>query len=86
MCIPYIEKVFKKIDRKPVRIVCWILTVFMAVNFFLTGSALVRWSERHFNVPATNAFEEKIDEKYPDDYMKNRFIEWKFIKADGTKE
>lgn len=86
MCIPYIEKMFNAIDKKPVHVICGVLTVFMAVNFFLTGSALVRWSERHFDKPASNVFEEKIDEKYPDDYMKNRFIEWKFIKKDGTKE
>lgn len=86
MCIPFIERVFNKIDRKPVRALCGVLTVFMAVNFFITGSALIRWSQRHFNVAAANAYEESIDARYPDDYMENRFIEWRFIKADGTRE
>lgn len=60
-------------------IACLLLTVFMAVNFILTGICLWRWSQRHKGHSPSTSFTELIDDKYDDDYMSDRFCEWHFL-------
>ncbi len=77
--IPGIDKMLTLTEGRTMDIVCVIFSVFMTVNFILTGICLVRWKQRRENVPPQNSFFSRIDEKYGDDYMKQRFIEWRFL-------
>ncbi len=78
--IPYIDKVFKKMQGNGWQAACNIFTVFMIINLTVTGVAIHRWSNRHYGKPAVNRIEQIMDSHYNDDYMSKRFCEWKFIK------
>lgn len=78
--IPYLDNIFSKMEGNGWKIACNIFTVFMIVNLTVTGAAINRWSSRHFGKTAGNQIEELLDNHYDDDYMANRFCEWKFIK------
>ena len=65
-----------------VLIIC--LSAFMLVNLIFTTICIIRWSNRHHGIPAGSAFEEFLDEKYDDDYMSKRFIEWRFLDEPDT--
>lgn len=60
-------------------LVCWVMTIFMAVNLALTGCALLRWEARQEGTPARNAFEEMIDQRWGDEWMRERFPNMKFV-------
>lgn len=77
--VPGIEQIFSKMKSRRWKITCSILTAFMAVNFLLTFASIVRWKDRHFQLPAQNQLEQLIDQKYDDDFMAKRFCEWRFL-------
>ena len=77
--VPNMDKIFSKLDGRFWEIFCKVFIIFMALNLTITTCAINRWSERHFDLPPSNFIEEKLDEVYPDDYMHERFCEWKFI-------
>lgn len=79
LIIPDLDSLFNKMEGKGYSICCRIFTAFMIVNLAITAAAMVRWSDRHFDIPAGNAVERKLDNIYPDEYMQKRFCEWKFI-------
>lgn len=76
---PRLNKMFKKMQGKFFRIGCIVLTIFMIVNIAATSFCLVRWSNRHKGIEATNKIERYIDKSYNDTRMKKLFCEWWFI-------
>ena len=76
---PYIDKLLKKTEKRVWKNLSLVFTVFMLVNLIVTTAAVVRWKERHINVPAKNRFERLLDEKYNDSFMAERFCEWRFL-------
>ncbi len=80
-CIEYprIKKFLLRFRGKRWHVACVVLSVFMAVNLWFTGAAIIRWSARHYGVEASNAFERSLDVESPDEWMKKRFVEWKFL-------
>ena len=56
------------------------LTAFMVINVGLAGAAIVRWSNRHYGIEATNKIEKTLDNLAPDEWMEKKFMDWKFIK------
>ena len=79
LLLPNLDKILSKLDGRFWEVACKCFIIFMAINLIITAGAINRWSERHFNLPPSNFIEEKLDEWYPDDYMHERFCEWKFI-------
>lgn len=75
---PRMAKVILHIPNKTGKIMTWILAVFMAVNVVVSGFAVLRWSERVKGVEATGAFEELIDERFPDERMERIYPNMKF--------
>lgn len=76
----YIEKFVKITRKKILDIIAYILTILLIIDFTITAIAIVRWANRHnYNDRPNNKFEEYIDKKYNDEFMKKRFIEWYFI-------
>lgn len=74
-----IDRLLEKCTGKIAKTLCACLSVFIAVDLTLTGTAIVRWSDRHYGAPAENRLQTRIDEAFPDDWMQSRFIEWRFI-------
>ncbi len=78
--VPYIEKVFSKMNHRFWKVACILLTVFMVIDLSLTAVSIVRWKNRHFGNPPRNAIERVIDKKYNDEFMEKKFCEWRFLK------
>lgn len=76
---PRISKKLEKIHGKKWHFVCAVVGVFMALNLALTMASIVRWSQRHYGIPADSKIEEFLDRDAPDDWMKSRFMEWEFL-------
>lgn len=47
----------------------WILAVFMLANSLVSGFAVLRQSERRAGIPATSAWQEAFDDRFPDDRL-----------------
>ena len=77
--IPYIEKMFNSMKSANWALACKVLTVVLIFDFAITAAVLVRWSARHFDIPAMNKFEQFLNYKYDDSFMEKRFCEWKFL-------
>ena len=56
-----------------------VFTVFLAIDFFFTGAAAVRWSKRHYGKAARTFFGRWIDKMFPESFMAKRFVEWRFL-------
>ena len=57
----------------------WVLLVFMLFNSVMTSATVLRWMQRRNDVPADNAFEEWMDETYPDRRMEKIFPNLEFV-------
>ena len=75
----YISVFLRVFDNRKWHIACVLLSVFMCFDFALTGIAMVRWSERHYGSRKSSGFIKMIDREFPDDWMKERFMEWRFL-------
>lgn len=75
---PRLTKWILKIPNRAGVVATWIFAVFFAVNIFVTVSAVYRWSDRISNVPASGAYWEIMDERFPDERMKKIFPSMKF--------
>ena len=45
------------------------MTIFLIVDYAISGVVVFRWMEREFNIPANNVVAEVIDNFYPDEKM-----------------
>ena len=78
--LPNINKFLDKFDKRKYEIIYIVITCLLIVDLFLTGASIIRWSERHYGIEATNKFKQVIDLELSDKWMQNRFIEWRFIR------
>lgn len=78
--LPNINKFLDKFDKHKYEIIYMVITCLLVVDLFITGSSIIRWSERHYGIEATNKFKQVIDLELSDKWMQNRFIEWRFIR------
>ena len=77
--VPYINGCFEYTERKNYKLITILCSLFMCFNLLTTGFAMARYSSRHYNKEAHNKFELMLDSKYDDNYMRNRFMEWRFL-------
>lgn len=77
--VPKIDALFEKMQGMGWKIACSVLSVFMAVNLAFTAVCIVRWSHRHEGIRPSGSVIEKIDKKYNDEMMAERFCEWRFL-------
>lgn len=60
-------------DRKlPIcagRILTWVIVVFMCCNMAVSTMALIRSNERSQGIPATQSWQQTMDERFPDERM-----------------
>ena len=77
---PVLVRFFGKIRHRIWKVVCTLLSVFMAVNLFLSATAIIRWRERVTkNILPDNAFEQFLDETYDNETMKQNYPNMKFM-------
>ncbi len=76
---PALVWLFGKMEGKFWRIVCLALFVFMVLNLLFSAAAVMRWKDRlKENFPATNTFEQFLDENYNDGTMEKHYPNMKF--------
>lgn len=74
--VPKIDVAYTFMQTHAWHIAYVILSIFLTIDLAFTALCLVRWADRQYDIPPLTRFEEYIDEKYDDDFMQNRFIEW----------
>lgn len=79
LLLPLFDRILSHMESRQWNIACIIFSIFMAVNFIVTVFCFLRWKERHDNKPSSNRIEEIIDKHYGNKFMKERFVEWRFI-------
>ena len=79
---PRVAKVILKIPNKAGKILTVVLTVFMIFNALMSLCSVWRWSERVHNVPASSAFDEFFDKRFPDSRMERIFANMEFDTED----
>ena len=84
--VPPAEKLFEKAQNRAVKTVCVALTAFMAVNIGVTAMSMARWAQRRSGKEPRSKIERKLDEKYNDEFMQRRFIEWIPLSQPGENE
>ena len=84
---PWTAKLIEKIPKIAGAIITTFLIVFMAFNGFMSVTATARWTQRTEGVPASNSFEEYLDEKFDNEKMEFLFPGMKkAAEAGGTTE
>lgn len=79
MLLPFFDWMLSHMENRLWNIGCIIFSVFLGIDFIVTGACFLRWKERHEGKEPSGRIEEIIDEKYGSDFMKKRFVEWRFI-------
>ena len=76
---PHIEVLLRHCTKRPWKVVCMMLSIVIALDLYMTGASILRWSERHYGVPAQTETQKELDIEAPDDWMQQRFVEWSFL-------
>lgn len=66
---PVVSGWIEKIPKKPGVIATWCLIVFMCCNMAVSAMALLRSNKRREGVPAENAVQEMLDERFDDERL-----------------
>lgn len=66
---PKISAVIEKIPMRVGKITTWILVIFMVCNVLVSCMALVRYDERSRGIPAEQGWQQRMDERFPDERM-----------------
>ena len=74
-----INRLLNHCTAKPWRMTCSVLCLVMVLDLGMTAGSILRWSERHYGIPAQTDIQKELDIEAPDNWMQHRFIEWKFL-------
>lgn len=75
---PRMAKWILKIPNKPGKIITVVLTVFLAWNSVVSLAAVYRWAERLENRPASNAVEQLLDRRFPNERLERIYANMEF--------
>lgn len=82
--LPLLLSAFNRMRLGNRTMLCRFAAAFMGINLLLTCAALLRWQERvQLSEPASNKLEAYMDEKWPDERMRERFPNMIFIGGTG---
>lgn len=84
LILPALMGVITRLNLNGRTALCCVMTVFMALNLFLTGCALLRWDARTQGQDARNALEQAIDSRWDDAWMQDRFPNMVFTRQSGA--
>ena len=77
--LPYLDNFLNKLNKKFLNIIAIIFGIFVAIDLIFSSVCIARWRDRHNGVDAHNKLEEYIDNKYDNEFMEDRYMEWWFI-------
>lgn len=83
---PLIEKARLRTKGRTARLLCVILSVYMAVNLCLTAASVFRWAERINGKDPSNRTERFLDRYFDDERMASIFNNMEFGTAEDTAE
>jgi Predicted membrane protein len=66
---PRLSRLIEKIPQKAGTVMTWCIVAFMSANILISGSALIRYSERAADLPPANALGQYLDIRFPDERM-----------------
>ena len=75
---PRMAKWILKIPNRLGRPLTWAVTAFLIFNSLVSAVAVARWAERVNGEPASGAFEEFVDRRFPDERLERVFANMKF--------
>lgn len=78
---PVMAKWILKLPNRAGKIITWALAVFFVFNIFMTMASMTRWTQRMDQTEPHNAFEEFIDERFPDERMEKVFANMEFLQS-----
>lgn len=78
---PKLSSLIENIPNRIGKPLTWVFCVFLLVNATLSASAVYRQSLRHQDIPPSNAYEQFLDEKYHDDFLKQIYPN--MVKVEG---
>ena len=82
---PRMAKWILRLPQKGGKVLVWILTVFFAVNALISSLSVARWHQRTEGIPPQNAWEELLDQRFPDERMEQIFANMQFKDSKNTK-
>jgi uncharacterized membrane protein len=57
-------------------VISWVLIAFMLANSLVSGAAVLRQSQRYEGVPATHAWQQVLDDRFPDSRLAKIYPIW----------
>lgn len=76
------------IEKLPIcagRILTWVIVVFMCCNMAVSTMALIRSNERSQGIPATQSWQQTMDERFPDERMEKIYPNAIKVERDSIK-
>lgn len=75
---PAIKRLLANCNKKSIKVIGCLLSVFMVINLSLTSFAVVRWNARLNGMPASNKIESVMDDTYGNEKMEQLFVNMRF--------
>ena len=75
---PWIRRLGIITDRKWIRVLTVLCTIFMVWNATISSLAAARRNERVHNIPAESRIDEYLDEHYPDEFLDKIFTNMRY--------
>ncbi|MDO5015127.1 MAG: putative ABC transporter permease [Clostridia bacterium] len=83
---PGFKKIVAKIPLNAKKVIFWILFPIITLDIIISIIAVGRYNERRNNIPPQSAFEQYIDETYPDDRMNKVYANASQTEKNSTKK
>ena len=76
---PRMAKWILKLPDHAGRAITWGLAVFLLINCVVSSAAVLRWAERKEGLPANHAFQQLLDQRFPDERMEMIYANMVFV-------
>lgn len=77
---PWISGLIDRLQLKSNRFLTIIITIFLLFDISISSIAVFRWNERDKGIAPSNPLYSWIDERYPDEAMKEIYPNMNFVK------
>ena len=77
--LPLFSQIFLQVQNNKGYLLTLVLIVFMAVNMFISATAVKRQTDRRQGIVASNSYERFLDRKYPDDVLKRIYANMRVV-------
>lgn len=77
--VPGINLLFHLAESDLYQDISLVIAIVLGIDIFFTSVCLIRWSQRHQQIPSRTDFYLFIDRHWNDSIMARRFVNWHFI-------